>query len=48
MELLKDQADDLAYCKELILYMLKHYPVDRRESIFLVFQTGQEWHKLWQ
>ena len=40
MELLKDQADDLAYCKELILYMLKHYPVDPSRVYLSGFSNG--------
>lgn len=40
MELLKDQADDLAYCKGLILYMLKHYPVDPSRVYLSGFSNG--------
>ena len=40
MELLKDQSDDLAYCKDLILYMREHYPVDPSRVYLSGFSNG--------
>lgn len=40
MELLEDQPDDLSYCRDLIFYMLAHYPVDPSRVYLSGFSNG--------
>ena len=40
MELLPEEEDDLAYCKALIEYMIKNYPVDPQRVYLSGFSNG--------